>query len=220
MRMKIQSNKIIIGAVRETGTITGAAAKLGITRQSIYKHIRKSKTLKTEIEAILNKEQEKKKERRRVRAELNAGVGISLRETSTGKLISEKMREIINSERGEHTSVFNLVIDQLSMREMMEKVKYQHCGILKEGEKRMPLEDYVSIMSDLHLNYARITKAAEEIALKKLGDKTQAEIYDNVFNFTNLVIETFKELINDQSIDRRDIIKMFTERIKIGIDEG
>lgn len=217
--MNIESKEIVKAIKESGGSISMAAIMLGVSRVTLHKHISQSKELKSEISAIKEARRKERKKTKKIYMGSDRQVGISVQTSETGKLISDRMQEILNNERGKYTSIFNLVIDQLRLREMMEEIEYHCKGKLKEGEEKVSFMEYIMVMSKLHLIYAKLTKAAEEIAAKKIGGKTQAEIYDNVFNFTNSVIETFKEVINDQSIDRGDIIKVFAERIKIRLPD-
>lgn len=203
------SNDTLLNIYRDTnGNYNSTAIRLKISRQTLYNIISSRPELKDELRKIKKEAKETKKKTYEVTKYL-------IPASEKGKLITDKIKKILEETRGRHIQIFDLAVDQLSLRDLMDTAKIEY----NRKREEISLKDYIYIMVNLHKTYAIVTKTAEEIAIRKLEGKTPTQFYDEAYNFFRTVFETFKELINDERIDRGDIIREFCERIDWQIED-
>lgn len=208
--MVITKNDIIKAIEDGGGSISMASKILGISRVTFYKYIKKEK-IGREVNKLIEEIKAKIREERKNQKIVYSGSKMSMviNKTEAGSILSEKMQNILSQTKGRYTTIYNLAVDQLNIRELMSMTEEQY------NSSKINFKEYVFIANQLHRTFSLITKTAEDIAKMKLDGKTPTEVYDEMFQFMRNIIETFKELINDETVERGDIIAQFEERIKL-----
>lgn len=207
--MKIEEKDIIRAVKEAKGSVGNAAVILRVARKTVYNRICKSSELKAGVDAIIKACRDERKNSKKFFFGKEKRVSITVPKSKTGTILSDRMQKILDQTRGKYASIYNLAIDQLDLRELMAETKKKYQG----GD--VEFKEYAFIMNMLHRTYTGVAKSADELALKKLDGKTPSQIYDSLFNFARDIIETFKEIIDDESIERGSIIREFEERIKL-----
>ena len=211
--MNIESRDII-KAVRESlGSISKAAVLLRVSRKTIYVHINKSNELRAAVDEIVklcrDDSVKNKGRRRKIYADGSRTVSMNVTESEDGSILSTKMQKILYQTKGNYTSMYNLAFDQLSLRELMSSAMEKH------NRNDLDFREYVVLMIQLHRTYGIVTKEAEDIAKMSLEGKAPSQVYDEMFHFVRNIIETFKELINDENVEREKIIEEFDLKINL-----
>ncbi|MFA4906705.1 MAG: hypothetical protein WC602_00350 [archaeon] len=116
------------------------------------------------------------------------------------------MQNILNRTKGKYTSVFNLSVDQLSLRDLMNYTK----TLMDTG--KIEGKEYLFNMNKLHRTYATVTKNTEEIAKMKLEGKTLTQVYDDMFQFMQEIGYKFDEYDVQQCEVELDMIELRVRR--------
>jgi len=207
-RIEEINDKRILSAFAETGKISNVAGLLGTTRGTIYNRIKESSTLKKKIKNIRQKIKSQEVKSVTKAKDETQTVGIMVRQTVKGKILSDNMRAILRATKGENVTIYSLLIDQLDLRELMAQAK-----VIYE-QNNIEYKEYAVLMIQFHKIYSQVTKVHEEIQMKKLGDKTQSEIYEEVYRYVAKVFEILEEIAIDGSIERNNISREVKDRIK------
>ncbi|MCK4445566.1 MAG: hypothetical protein KAW56_00630 [Candidatus Marinimicrobia bacterium] len=201
-------NDEILSAFAETGSLNEAAILLKTSRMTLYRRLKESPELRKDIEKT-KQEIKSKKVKSVIKAKDETQiVGIMVRQTVKGKILSDDMRSILEATKGEDVTIYSLLIDQLNLRELMAQAKTLY------DRKKIDYKEYAILMIQCHKIYAQVTKIYEEIAMKKIGGKTQSEIYEEVYRYFARVFEILEEIANDEKIDRNNITREVKDRIK------
>lgn len=206
-KVNIKNSKIL-SAFAEAGSLNKAAILLNTSRMTLYRRLKKSPALKKKIEEVrLEIKSEEVKSVIRTKGETQK-VGLMVRQTIKGKILSDNMRAILESTKGEDVTIYSLLIDQLNLRELMAQAKVNY------DQEIIDYKEYAILMIQCHKIYAQVTKIYEEIAMKKIGGKTQSEIYEEVYRYFAKVFEILEEVAIDEKIDRNNITREVKDRIK------
>ena len=207
--------KDLIRAIREShGSISKTAILLRISRKTLYAHLNKSPQLRAAMDEIVKicRDEKAKERHRKVYSDSTRIISMNVKESDTSLLLSTKMQRILYQTKGNYTSIYNLAIDQLNLRELMSFTTTIY------NNHEINFKEYLILMNQLHRTYGQITVWAEAIAKTKLEGKTPTQVYDSVFHFIRNILETFKELIADKTIKRSKMVDEFERRIKIKED--